>query len=192
MAASSEIATLVEGARRGQAGASDAMVPLLYGELRRMARGLMRRERPGSTLQTTDLLHEACIRLLGGDAAWESRAHFMGAAAQAMRRILVERARRRLRLKRGGERERVTLTDGAVKVAARPEELLSLDAALRDLQAHDADMARVVELRYFGGLTVEEAAVVMKTSERSVHRQWAGARAWLHRALGAAPSASGR
>jgi RNA polymerase sigma factor (TIGR02999 family) len=186
MAASSEIATLVEDARRGQAGASDAMVPLLYAELRRMARGLMRRERPGGTLQTTDLLHEACLRLLGGDAAWESRAHFMGAAAQAMRRILVERARRRLRLKRGGERERVTLTDGAVQVAARPEELLSLDAALRELQAHDAEMARVVELRYFGGLTVEEAAVVMGTSARSVHRQWAGARAWLHRALGAA------
>src|SRR5262245_56490047 len=191
MAAPSEIATLVEDARRGQPGASDAMVPLLYAELRRMARGLMRRERAGATLQTTDLLHEACLRLLGGAPAWENRAHFMGAAAQAMRRILVERARRRLRLKRRGERERVTLTDGAAQVAARPEELLSLDAALRQLQAHDADMARVVELRYFGGLTVEEAAVVLGTSVRSVHRQWAGARAWLHRALGAASPGSG-
>jgi RNA polymerase sigma factor (TIGR02999 family) len=183
MAVSSQIAALVEEARHGQAGASDAMVPLLYAELRRMARGLMRRERSGLTLQTTDLLHEACLRLLGGGAAWESRAHFMGAAARAMRRILVERARRRLRLKRGGDHERVTLTDGAVQVAARPEELLALDAALRELQEHDEDMARVVELRFFGGLTAEEAALALGTSVRSVHRQWAGARAWLHRAL---------
>jgi RNA polymerase sigma factor (TIGR02999 family) len=187
MAASSQIAALVEDARRGQAGASDAMVPLLYDELRRMARGLMRRERPGQTLQTTDLLHEACVRLLGSPE-WENRAHFMGAAARAMRRVLVERARRRLRLKRGGEHERVTLTDGAAQVAARPEELLALDAALRELQEHDEGMARVVELRYFGGLTAEEAAVVMGTSVRSVHRQWAGARAWLHRALATLPN----
>jgi RNA polymerase sigma factor (TIGR02999 family) len=179
------IPTLVEDARQGRAGATDAMVPLLYAELRRMARGLMRRERPGRTLQTTDLLHEACLRLLGSDSAWESRAHFMGAAAVAMRRILVERARRRLRIKRGGGRERVTLTDGVAQVAVRPEELLCLDAALGELQRHDGDMARVVELRYFGGLTAEEAAVVLQTSVRSVHRQWAGARAWLHRALAA-------
>jgi RNA polymerase sigma factor (TIGR02999 family) len=182
-----QIPTLVEDARQGRAGATSAMVPLLYAELRRMARGLMRRERPGVTLQTADLLHEACLRLLGGDAEWESRAHFMGAAALAMRRVLIEGARRRLRLKRGGERERVTLTDGAAQVAVRPEELMSLDAALLELQRHDADMARVVELRYFGGLTVEEAALVLGTSVRSVHRQWAGARAWLHRALASGP-----
>jgi RNA polymerase sigma factor (TIGR02999 family) len=187
MAASSQIPALVEDARQGRAGATDDMVPLLYTELRRMARGLMRRERPGATLQTTDLLHEACLRLLGADAAWESRAHFMGAAALAMRRILVERVRRRLRLKRGGERERVTLTDGAALVAVRPEELLSLDAALLELQEHDPDMSRLVELRYFGGLTVEEVALVVGTSVRSVHRQWAGARAWLHRALAPEP-----
>src|SRR5262245_25442647 len=152
---------------------------------------MMRRERPGATLQTTELLHEAYLRLLGGVGEWQSRAHFMGAAAQAMRRILIERARRRLRLKRGGERQRVELTDDALQLAARPAELLGLDAALAELQRHDAVMARVVELRYFGGLTVEEAAEVLGTSVRSVHRQWAGARAWLHRALSAAPTRSG-
>jgi RNA polymerase sigma factor (TIGR02999 family) len=185
-AAASQISTLVDEARQGVAGATDQLVPLLYSELRRLARGLMRRERPGATLQTTELLHEAYLRLLGGEAEWQSRAHFMGAAAQAMRRILVERARRRLRLKRGGERERVSLSDGAVQLAARPTELLGLDSALEELQKHDAVMARVVELRYFGGLTAEEAAEVLGTSVRSVHRLWAGARAWLHRALSSA------
>jgi RNA polymerase sigma factor (TIGR02999 family) len=114
----------------------------------------------------------------------------MGAAARAMRRILIERARRRARLKRGGGGERVTLTDGVRRYEARPEELLSLDVALRDLRARDPAMARVVELRYFGGLTADETAEVLSTSSRTIHRLWSAARAWLHRALETRPSAA--
>ena len=190
MATQAEVTVLVEAARRHRQGAADELTALLYAELRRMARGLMRRERPGSMLQATELVHEAYLRLLGGGAQWQSRAHFLGAASRAMRRILVERARRRRRLKRGGERERVTLTDGKLRVEADPEDLLGLDAALERLGELDPEMARVVELRYFGGLTAEEAAEVLRSSVRSVHRHWAAARAWLHRALSVPPPAS--
>jgi RNA polymerase sigma factor (TIGR02999 family) len=186
--AAQQITELLAHARRGDADATDRLVPLLYGELRRIAAALMARERRAATLQPTALVHEAYLRLLGGDGEWQSRAHFLGAAAQAMRRILIERARRRARLKRGGARERVTLTDGALQYHPRPEDLLLLDATLDELHARDPTMARVVELRYFGGLTVPEAAEVLGTSERSVHRQWAAARAWLHRALGGGPA----
>jgi RNA polymerase sigma factor (TIGR02999 family) len=159
-------------------------VELLYPELRRLARAFMARERPGATLQPTALVHEAYLRLLGSDSGgWQSRAHFMAAASLAMRRILVERARRRLRRKRGGGLERVTLDAEAVASAVRPEELLALDAALEQLRARDPEMERVVELRYFGGLSAAETALVLRSSERTVHRQWAAARAWLHRAL---------
>jgi RNA polymerase sigma factor (TIGR02999 family) len=194
MAGAAQVTELLAHARRGDADATEKLVPLLYGELRRMAAGLMARERRAATLQPTALVHEAYLRLLGGgpEEEWQSRAHFLGAAAQAMRRILVEHARRRARLKRGGGRERVTLTDGALRYEARPEEMLALDAALRELQARDAAMARVVELRYFGGLTVEETAEVTGASVRTVHRLWAAARAWLHRALeGGSPAAPG-
>jgi RNA polymerase sigma factor (TIGR02999 family) len=188
--ATQQITELLAHARRGDADATDRLVPLLYGELRRIAAGLMARERRAATLQPTALVHEAYLRLLGGDGEWQSRAHFLGAAAQAMRRILIEHARRRSRLKRGGSRARVTLTDGVLRYEARPEEVLALDGALRELQARDAAMARVVELRYFGGLTVEEAAEVLDVSARSVHRLWAAARAWLHRELDGPPAAA--
>lgn len=181
-----QITELLAAARGGDAVATDELVPLLYAEMRRLARALMRRERPGATLQPTALVHEAYLRLARGSGDWRSRAHFMGAAARAMRRILIEHARRRSRLKRGGGRDRVTFTDGTLRHEARPEELLALDAALEDLRLRDAAMAQVVELRYFGGLTVEETAEVMGASERTVHRSWAAARAWLHRALGGA------
>jgi RNA polymerase sigma factor (TIGR02999 family) len=188
MQGAAQITQLLEEARRGDAAATDQLVPLLYAELRRMAAGLMARER-GATLQPTALVHEAYLRLLGGGGAWQGRAHFLGAAARAMRRILIERARGRGRLKRGGVRERVTLTDGARQYHPRPEDMLALDAALDELQVRDPGMARVVELRYFGGLTVPETAEVLGTSDRSVHRQWAAARAWLHRALDGGASA---
>ena len=142
------------------------------------------------TLATALRLGLATLRLNPLRTSLSTLGIIMGAASLAMRRILIESARRRLRQKRGGERERVTLTDGVASVAVRPEELLSLDAALQELQQHDQDMARVVELRYFGGLTVEEVALVLGSSVRSVHRQWAGARAWLHRTL-AAPMRGG-
>ena len=183
-----EITALLEEARHGNADATAKLVPLLYGELRHIAAGLMARERNAATLQPTALVHEAYLRLIGGDAAWQSRAHFLGAAAQAMRRILVEHARKRSRLKRGGELERITLSDGDLAYETNPEELLALEQALIELQARDSNMARVVELRYFGGLTVEETAEVTGTSVRSVHRQWSAARAWLHRELSGGPN----
>jgi RNA polymerase sigma factor (TIGR02999 family) len=178
------ITALLASARGGDAVATDELVPLLYAELRRLAQALMARERPGATLQPTALVHEAYLRLVGGGSVeWRDRAHFVAAAAVAMRRILIERARRRLRLKRGGARERVTLDEANLPHEVPPRELLALDAALEELRALDPAMARVVELRYFGGLTVEEAAEVLGSSVRTVHRQWAAARAWLHRAL---------
>ena len=181
---SQQITALVADARLGDAGATAKLVPLLYAELRHIAAALMARERRAATLQPTALVHEAYLRLLGnGNVEWQSRAHFLGAAAQAMRRILIEHARKRLRLKRGGERDRVTLTDGQLQYDANPEQLLELERALIKLESRDREMARVVELRYFGGLTVEETAAVLGSSVRTVHRQWAGARAWLHREL---------
>ena len=181
-----QITALVADARLGDAGATAKLVPLVYAELRHIAAALMARERDAATLQPTALVHEAYLRLLG-NAEWQNRAHFLGAAAQAMRRILIEHARKRHRLKRGGELERVTLTDGQLQYDANPEQLLALEQALVKLEARDREMARVVELRYFGGLTVEETAEVLGSSPRTVHRQWAGARAWLHRELAGSP-----
>ena len=179
-----QITELVAESRRGDGDATAKLVPLLYEELRHIAAGLMARERNMATLQPTALVHEAYLRLLGGgDMEWQSRAHFLGAAAQAMRRILIEHARKRSRLKRGGDRDRITLSDGHLQYETKPEDLLALEQALVKLEARDSEMARVVELRYFGGLTVEETAEVLGTSVRTVHRQWSGARAWLHRAL---------
>jgi len=187
-----QITELVADARRGDADATAKLVPLLYEELRHIAAGLMARERNATTLQPTALVHEAYLRLLGAeDREWQSRAHFLGAAAQAMRRILIEHARKRSRLKRGGGRERVTLTDGDLQYETQPEDLLALEQALVKLEARDNEMARVVELRYFGGLTAEETAEVLGTSVRTVHRQWSGARAWLHRALSGNPVSDG-
>jgi len=142
----------VADARRGDADATARLVPLLYDELRHIAAGLMARERNAATLQPTALVHEAYLRLLGTEEReWQSRAHFLGAAAQAMRRILVEHARKRSRLKRGGDRERITLSDGHLQYEAQPEDLMALEQALVKLEARDNEMARVVELRYFGG-----------------------------------------
>ena len=185
-----QISDLVADARRGDAQATTRLVPLLYEELRHIAASLMARERNASTLQPTALVHEAYLRLLGSEGTeWQSRAHFLGAAARAMRRILVEHARKRSRLKRGGDLERITLTDGKKRYEAQPEDVLALEQALQKLEERDVEMARVVELRYFGGLTAEETAEVLGTSVRTVQRQWSGARAWLHRALSGGPLA---
>ena len=181
-----QISELVAGVRQGDAHATEKLVPLLYDELHRMAAALMARERAGATLQPTALIHEAYLRLLGdGTGEWQSRAHFLGAAAQAMRRVLIDHARNRARLKRGGPQlERVTFSDADFQYDTSPEDLLALEEALTSLQAKDSEMARVVELRFFGGLSVAETAEVLGSSERTVHRQWNAARAWLHRALG--------
>lgn len=169
----------------GKVGAEEELLPIIYGELRRVARAHMARERPGLTLQPTALVHEAYLRLLGGaDTTWESRAHFYASAAEAMRRILIERARRYGREKHGGKLRRASF-DGALagEVLAgdgpRSAELLALDQALDRLEARDETMAKIVKLRFFAGLTVPETAEALALSPRSVNRHWTAARAWL-------------
>jgi RNA polymerase sigma factor (TIGR02999 family) len=175
---------LLERARAGGEGATDELLPLVYDELRRLARARLGRERPGQTLQPTGLVHEAYLRLLGeNQPPWQNRRHFFAAAAEAMRRILVERARRVVRLKRGGALERVSLGAAHDVVEPRLEEMLDLDRALERLAERDAEMAEVVKLRYFAGLTVEETGAALGSSPRSVNRTWAAARAWLLREL---------
>ena len=170
--------------------AAHELLPLVYDELRRLARAQLARERPGSTLQPTALVHEAYLRLIGDDErAWEGRAHFFAAAAEAMRRILIERARRRVAVKHGGEHRRVDLTDIEQNREPQPEVVLAVDQALERLEQRDASMATVVKLRYFAGLSVEETAQALALSERTVKRHWSGARAWLARELGRSASA---
>jgi RNA polymerase sigma factor (TIGR02999 family) len=170
---------------RGNEQAADRLIPLVYGELRRLARARMAHEPAGHTLQPTALVHEAYLRLVRDETArWENRAHFFGAAAEAMRRILIERARRVTRQKRGGGAVQVSLpeiaSDGSLPAA---EDLLALDEALTRLESQDAAMARVVKMRYFAGMSVEETAEALSLAPRTVNRLWAGARAWLHREL---------
>lgn len=154
-------------------------MPLVYGELRRLAHIRMASERPGQTLQATALVHEAYVRLLGTeDPGWDNRGHYFAAAAEAMRRILIERARRRTRLKRGGQDQRVTF-DEVIAGEDRPEQLIALDEALDRLEKHDEMMAQVVKLRYFAGLSVSETSSALGVSSRTVNRQWTAARAWL-------------
>ena len=174
------LAAIGEGDRR----ASDQLLPLVYDELRRLARARMAGERP-QTLQPTALVHEAYLRLVGDDdPRWDSRGHFFAAAAEAMRRILVERARRVARGKHGGDYRFVELTaDIPSSTEPLPEELLALDAALARLEAEDAAMAEVVKLRFFAGLTEPETAAAVGRSERTVRRQWAAAKAWLRREM---------
>ena len=170
------------------------LMPLVYDELRRIAASYVRGERPGQTIQATALVNEAFLRLAGERARhFNGRTHFLAIAALSMRQILVQRARARNAIKRGGGPQRVTLDDANVADAetglSRPEpapddiDVLALDEALSRLAALDAELAKVVELRYFGGLTVEEVADVMATSPATVKRQWAMARAWLKRSL---------
>jgi len=173
----------------GRRQASEELLPLLYDSLRRLARARMARESPGQTLQPTALVHEAYLRLTGGaEVGWDDRGHFFAAAAEAMRRILIERARRYRRLRHGGEQQRVDLDDADGGIDPRSAELLSLDVALSRLEERDPAMAQVVKLRYFAGLSVEETALAMASSPRSVNRQWAAAKAWLYREMAASPA----
>jgi RNA polymerase sigma factor (TIGR02999 family) len=164
--------------------AADRALPLVYQELRRLAHRRLSKEPPGPTLDTTGLVHEAYVRLVQGrETPWENRAHFFAAAAIAMRRILVERARRQRAAKHGGRRARVTLDEGVAMVPARGVDLLALDQALDRLEAHDAPMCEIVMLRFFAGLSVEETAALLEISPRTVKRKWTFARAWLHDSL---------
>lgn len=162
----------------------EEMLPLIYDELRRLAHHFLYRERPGHTLQTTALVHEAYLKLIDQkDARWQNRAHFFAIAAQAMRRILMDSARRHVAEKRGGGGEKLSLAEVA-SISPEPNtNLLALDEALHALAEIDPQQSHIIELRYFGGLTIEETAEVMKLSPATIKREWAMARAWLHQAL---------
>lgn len=178
-----EVTQLLLDWTKGNQAALDKLMPLIYRELRRLAHQYLGRERAGHTLQTTDLVHEAYLRLVDQRRVrWQNRSHFFGVAAQLMRRILVDHARRRRRVKRGGGVPMVSLE--AAVVSRQPDvDLLALDEALNRLAEIDQRKARIVELRFFGGLEVEETAIFLKISEITVMREWKMAKAWLHREL---------
>jgi len=171
-------------ASAGEASAVTLIVPLVYDELRRLAHSHLAREAPGRTLGTTELVHEAYLRLIDGSRVeWTGRAHFMGIAATAMRRILVERARARRSLKRGGTQRAVPLDNIEVGAVDRAEWLVALDEALDRLRALDERQARIVECRFFGGMTEEETAEALGIGLRTAKRDWARARSWLYQEL---------
>jgi RNA polymerase sigma factor (TIGR02999 family) len=168
----------------GNQQAIEEMLPLIYDELRRLAHHFLYRERPGHTLQTTALVHEAYLKLINQrDARWQNRAHFFAIAAQAMRRILIDSARKHVAEKRGGGVEKLSLDEVAAISREPNANLIALDLALTRLAEIDPQQSRIIELRYFGGLTIEETAEVMRLSPATVKREWTMARAWLHQAL---------
>jgi RNA polymerase sigma factor (TIGR02999 family) len=171
----------------GDEQAMEELMPLVYDELRRMARNYMRRQPSGHTLQTTDLIHEAYLKLAKQDQPiWQNRAHFFGVAASAMRHILVDYARSKRSLKRGGWQEKVTLAEDTAIAADQSKRIVALDDALQDLAVLDPRKSRVVELKYFGGITNEEVAEVLKVSTDTVKRDWRFAKTWLMRELSVA------
>ena len=182
----SEVTRILTAIDQGDPHAAAQLLPLVYDELRRLAAHKLAHETPGQTLQPTALVHEAYLRLLGGDEDphWDSRWHFFAAAAEAMRRILVESARRKARSKHGGDRQRVHLDEQDVPVRPPPEEILALDEALTQLAQEDAAAARVVQLHFFAGLSIEKAAEALGLSRASAYRHWTYARAWLRCAIG--------
>jgi RNA polymerase sigma factor (TIGR02999 family) len=170
----------------GQSGAMDRLLPLVYDELRRIARRALRRERTGHTLATTGLVHEAYLRLVDQTRiGYTDRAHFFGVAARAMRQVLVDYARRHRAAKRGGAQRVVTLDEGALALEDRAESLLALDEALTDLESVDARLGQIVQCRFFGGLTEEETAEVVGVTARTVRRDWLKAKGWLYAQLSA-------
>jgi RNA polymerase sigma factor (TIGR02999 family) len=175
-----DLTQVLQAIRRGDGRASEELLPLVYNELRQLAMARMAREAAGQTLQATALVHEAWLRMVGaGDRTWQNRAHFFGAAAEAMRRILVENARRKSRLKRGGGQFRLDIEDLDLAAATPDEKVLLMDEALEQLQKQDPEKARIVVLKFFGGLTNQEVAENLGITERTVERQWAYAKAWL-------------
>src|SRR4026207_170638 len=184
MAGETNITELLVGYGRGDKGALDQLMPIVYDELRRQAARYLRREQAGHTLQTTALIHEAYVRLVDQrNVQWQNRAHFFGIAAQMMRRILVDHARTKKRVKRGGSDVKVSLADATVAVKGQDLDVVALDEALNRLAEIDQQQSKVVELRFFSGLTVEETAEVMGISPATVKRDWSMAKAWLHREL---------
>jgi RNA polymerase sigma factor (TIGR02999 family) len=185
-----DVSNLLERIRQGEPAAAEGLLPLVYDELRKLAAVRLANEAPGNTLDATALVHEAYLRLVaspqrerGEEPRWDSRGHFFAAAATAMRRILIERARRKQRRRHGGGRRRQELRPDLVAAAVPDEQLLALDAALAKLGQHDALKARLVELRYFAGLTGDQAAQILGISPKTADRYWAYARAWLRREM---------
>lgn len=179
----SEVTQILNAIELGDNRAAAQLLPLVYDELRSLAAAQMSQEKPGQTLNATGLVHEAYIRLIG-DQQFENRRHFFAAAAEAMRRILVEAARRRTAIKRGGLASRLSLDEIAILSHASDEQLLSVHDALDDLAREDSDAATLVKLRFFGGMTMSEVAAALGMSVRSAHDLWAYARSWLRRDIG--------
>ena len=195
MAAMSDVTQILARIDQGDPQAAKELLPLVYGELRKLAAAQMAREKPGQTLQPTALVHEAYLRLGGGSQGsaagtsaspepWRSRGHFFAAAAEAMRRILVENARRKGRIRHGGGRQRVPLDAVAIASGPDPDVILAIDESLNRLAAEDPAAAEVVKLHFFAGLTLDEVAAAMNISRATVFRQWAYARSWLKMSLG--------
>jgi RNA polymerase sigma factor (TIGR02999 family) len=188
----SDVTHILSAIEQGDPRAAEQLLPLVYDELRRLAAQRLAQEKPGQTLEATALVHEAYLRLVGGgpDVHWNSRAHFLAAAAEAMRRILVESARRKKRLKHGGALRRIDLDASCVLTSDPAGDLEALDGALTRFEAVDPLAARLVQLRFFAGLSMPEAARALGIPLRTAERNWTYARTWLHRALAAGPPAA--
>jgi RNA polymerase sigma factor (TIGR02999 family) len=185
-----DVTQILSRIESGDPSAAEQLLPLVYDELRKLASAKLVQEKPGQTLQATALVHEAYIRLVDVEEAqqWDSRGHFFAAAAEAMRRILVEQARRKVRLKRGGELVRHELHEFEIVTQVRHDEIIAIDEALQKLEALHAPAAQLVKLRYFAGMTIPECADALDISSRKADQLWAYARAWLLAEMGEAPA----
>ena len=181
-----DVTRILSDIEHGDAQAAERLLPLVYGELRKLAAGHIARERPGHTLEATALVHEAYVRLIGpgDDRQWANRAHFFAAAAESMRRILVDSARRKGRIKHGGNRKRIVLPEELAGGERDNDDLVEISDALDELEKADAQAAELVKLHYFAGLTMDQTATVLRISPRKAYKVWAFARAWLFRAMG--------
>lgn len=181
---SEQVTLLLVDWGKGDESALEELMPLVYGELRRMARRYMSRQPPGHTFQTTELIHEAYLKLAdGGDHRWQNREHFFGVAAKAMRHILVDYAKSKSRQKRGGWQNKVTFTENVAVASSNPHEMIALDDALNRLANMDERKVRVVEMKFFGGLKIGEISAVLNISKETVNRDWSFAKTWLLREL---------
>ena len=183
--AMSDVTRILSQIEGGDPAAAERLLPLVYDELRKLAAARLAQEKPGQTLQATALVHDAYIRLVDVERAqhWNSRGHFFGAVAEAMRRILVESARRRSRLKHGGDRQRIEMDSLEIAIDIPPDQILHLNEALDGLANHDPTMAKLATMHCFGGLSIEQAAQALGLSSRTAYREWEFARAWLYREI---------
>lgn len=180
----SEVTTLLSQLRQGNQLVLTELLPLVYGELRRIASSFLQNENQNHTMLTTDLVHEAFIKLVGThQQTYENRAHFFSVAANSMRQILIDEARKRKAAKRGGGAVKVSLDEGAILTDETADQLVALDEAMKELATFDDQLSRIVELRFFAGLTIEETAEALSVSTSTVKREWSTAKAWLYRAM---------